>query len=82
MLDTRRYRIDVTTRARRTAVQECPPIIFLDGNYLGNTRDVDVDVLSIEAIEAMETYVLSASVPPEFNRSGALCGVIALWTRR
>lgn len=82
MVDTRRYRIEVTTRARRTAVQECAPIVFLDGAYLGNTREIDVDVLPVDAIEAMETYALSASVPPEFNRSGAVCGVIALWTRR
>ena len=82
MIDTRRYRIEVTTRARRTAAQECAPIIFLDGAYLGNTRDVDVDVLPVDAMEAMETYALVGSIPPEFNRSGAVCGVIALWTRR
>jgi protocatechuate 3,4-dioxygenase beta subunit len=82
MIDTRRYRIEVTTRARRTSAQECAPIVFLDGAYLGNTREIDVDVLPVDAIEAMETYALSASLPPEFNRSGAVCGVIALWTRR
>ena len=69
-------------RARRTAAQECAPIIFLDGAYLGNTRDVDVDVLPVDAMEAMETYAQVGSIPPEFNRSGAVCGVIALWTRR
>lgn len=83
MLDTREYRIEVSSRSRGPTIPECPVELFLDGRYLGNTADVDVDaVLPVQALEAVETYSRPAQVPPEFNRTGSGCGVIALWTRQ
>lgn len=80
-LDTRRYRVEVATRSRRRNV-ECPVLLFLDGVAFGTTQTVDIEVLPVEALEAVETYSRPAQVPPEYNRAGADCGVIAFWTRR
>jgi hypothetical protein len=61
---------------------QCFPIVFVDGTYVGNSREFDLDsYLDVQAIEAVEGYSGGAQVPPEFNRSGAECGVVALWTR-
>lgn len=69
--------------ARRPAgfTLQCFPIVYVDGTYVGNSREFDIDkYLDVQAIEAVESYAGGAQVPPEFNRSGAECGVIALWT--
>ncbi|GBD32712.1 hypothetical protein HRbin33_01686 [bacterium HR33] len=61
---------------------QCFPIVYVDGTYVGNSREFDIDsYLDVQTIEAVESYSGGAQVPPEFNRSGAECGVIALWTR-
>ncbi|HXV87411.1 MAG TPA: TonB-dependent receptor [Gemmatimonadales bacterium] len=55
----------------------CPIQYFLDGlPFLG-----DVDEMTPDQVEGIEIYRGSASVPPEFNRGTALCGVIAIWSR-
>lgn len=79
-LDTRRYRIEVATRSRRRN-QECPVLLYLDGAFMGNTLTTDVEVIPISAVEAVETYSRPAQMPPEYNRLGSDCGVIAFWTR-
>jgi hypothetical protein len=79
-------------RMRRTAnrasfqrVKElggCPPLLFLDGRYMGTVDENDVDqVLSVNEVEAVEAYSSAATIPAEFNRTGSVCGVIAFWTR-
>lgn len=61
---------------------DCPPLIFMDGTYLGNARDVDPDdVLFINSIEAFEFYESGVEVPLELARNGSNCGVIAVWSR-
>jgi hypothetical protein len=83
MIDTREYRIEVAGRSRGPSIPECPVELFLDGRYLGNTGSLDVEtVLSVQVIEAVETYSRPAQMPPEFNRMGSGCGVIAFWTRQ
>ncbi len=60
---------------------ECPPLFFLDGQYIGDAKQ-DIDAfLSLEVIEAVEAYGSAATMPLEFNRPGSTCGVIAFWTR-
>jgi iron complex outermembrane receptor protein len=55
----------------------CPIQYFLDGlPFLG-----DVDDMTPDQVEGIEIYRGSASIPPEFNRGTALCGVIAIWSR-
>lgn len=81
-LDSRRYRIDVTRQSSRSAIQICPPLVFLDGALVGNVRDFDVDQLMVIGLAAAEAYPSPANMPPIFNVNGAECGVIALWTER
>ncbi|HWP38668.1 MAG TPA: carboxypeptidase regulatory-like domain-containing protein [Gemmatimonadales bacterium] len=60
----------------------CPPLIFIDGVYAGSANDVDVDgYFDGTWLDAVEAYAGAATVPPEFNRLGADCGVIVLWSR-
>ena len=55
----------------------CPIQYFLDGlPFLG-----DIDEMTPDQVEGIEIYRGSASVPPEFNRGTAMCGVIAIWSR-
>lgn len=55
----------------------CPIQYFLDGlPFLG-----DIDDMTPDQVEGIEIYRGSASIPPEFNRGTALCGVIAIWSR-
>ena len=62
--------------------EECPPLFFLDGQYLGNAFNTDVNsVVPVEIIEAIEVYGATAGLPQELNRRGSSCGVIAFWTR-
>ncbi len=61
---------------------DCPPLIFYDGTFMGNARDVDVDdILFVGAIEALEFYEGGVEVPVEFSRNGSSCGVIVVWSR-
>lgn len=79
-IDTRRNRLEVTSLSDRRTF-ECPPLVYLDGAFLGDSRTIDVDLLPIESIEAVETYSRPAQIPPVYNRNGSQCGVVALWTR-
>ncbi|HEX8903868.1 MAG TPA: Plug domain-containing protein, partial [Longimicrobiaceae bacterium] len=59
----------------------CAPTYYLDGQLYPVARDADVDrEFSPEEIEGIEVYT-GALVPPQFNGSRALCGVVVIWTR-
>ncbi len=61
---------------------ECPPLIFVDGTFVGNARDADIDaLLAVGTIEAIEFYEGGVEVPGEFMRNGSSCGVVAAWSR-
>ena len=61
---------------------ECSPLIFLDRRLIGTAAALVVDnVIPVEQIEAIEFYPSIAGIPPEFNRRGAVCGVLVFWTR-
>jgi hypothetical protein len=79
----------VTSRARSRTITVgdegalCPPLYFIDGLYRGKAvsgNDIN-DMLPVDQIEAIEVYTSAATMPPEFNRTGAVCGVIVFWTR-
>ena len=60
----------------------CFPLIFLDRRLIGTTDALVINnVIPIEQIEAIEFYGSIAGMPPEFNRQGAVCGVLVFWTR-
>jgi hypothetical protein len=72
-----------TTSANR----DCPVDIYLDGalyfqavgaaGQFGN----DLQRLQTTQFAGVEFYSGMSRVPPEFNKSGARCGVLVLWTR-
>jgi hypothetical protein len=68
--------------AELLATVECPPLVFLDRHYLGNTNSVnlnmDIPLVDVIAVEAHQSI---GAMPVEFNRRGSACGVIAFWTR-
>jgi hypothetical protein len=72
----------VNRRLSAAEQQICPPLVFVDGVYAGNANDVDVDgYFDGTWLDGVEAYAGAATVPPEFNRRGAECGVIVLWSR-
>jgi hypothetical protein len=89
--DTERRRWSVTMQrgGQRTfrrvgggGANPCPPLFFIDRQYIGNDNTVDIDrIMPLINVEAIEAYGSAASLPPEFNRAGSACGVIAFWTR-
>ena len=67
---------------RRGDYGGCPVLVFMDGQYLGNSDYVLLDeTINVDQLEAVEAYNSVASLPAEFNRRGAECGVIVFWTR-
>lgn len=75
-IDTRRYVI----RPRRG--RGCPALVFVDGIWVGNTIDTDIDrFVHPSAVLAIEAYSGPSIMPAEFNRSGAECGALVIWTR-
>jgi hypothetical protein len=60
----------------------CPSLLYIDNQYIGNGQTVFVDeTISVSDLAAIEAHGSLASIPPEFNRRGAECGVIVFWTR-
>jgi hypothetical protein len=70
---------------------DCPAQIFVDGRPLnrrtarapaGADAPTIDDVVTPNVIEGIEVYRGVATVPPEFLSPDAVCGVVAIWTRR
>lgn len=67
----------IRTTARRGSCSS--PLSFVDGLQV-DTAILDL-VVPPAQIEGVEVYTRPLSVPEEFSRSGAACGVILVWTR-
>ncbi|MFL5538181.1 MAG: TonB-dependent receptor plug domain-containing protein [Longimicrobiaceae bacterium] len=57
---------------------DCPPRYFVDGFPYVPSGPVDTE-FSANDVEGIEVYF--GNVPPQWNGSRALCGVILIWTR-
>ena len=79
-------------RVERAGNRNCMTQIFVDG-FLVNRRGLSVegfqpmdfridDVVSPNSVEGIEIYKGLSTVPAEFLNPDAVCGVIAIWTRR
>ncbi len=81
--DYRKYVIQFRrTGSRLPGAPACPVALYLDGVYLGTDATVNVDdIVEEHDLQAVEAYSGGAETPPEFNASGAECGVLAFWTR-
>lgn len=77
--DLRRFLIYST---RAPSAEQCPPLYFVDGVYVGDGLTVDLDShVSAAQLDAVEYYSGSGRVPARFNRPGSACGVLVLWRR-
>jgi carboxypeptidase family protein len=56
----------------------CQMVTLLDGVQV---QLDDIDQVQLENLGAVEVYRGPAEIPAEFNATGAVCGVVALWTR-
>lgn len=67
-----------TTTMRGNAGRDCPVQFFVDGAL---TYRFNVDAVMPNDVEGLEIYRGAASIPPEYNKGVAPCGVILIWTR-
>lgn len=65
-------------RGQQTIVGSCPIQFFVDGVP---TFAYNIDEMRPGDVEGMELYRGAASIPAEFKRGTASCGVIVLWTK-
>jgi hypothetical protein len=60
----------------------CRVTVFLDGRRLDHRVDQDLDhIAPPETLAGIEWYPGGASVPPEYARLNAHCGVLVLHSR-
>jgi len=65
--------------AMYSKIPTCIPLLWLDGQPV---RDMEVDDVPANQIEAIELYESWTSTPAEFSRGATLpCGTIVIWTR-
>ena len=71
----------VTTRlAGRRALLggACEIDVYIDGIVV---TDNDLQKLNVNEFAAIEYYAGSATIPPQYNRTGSSCGVMLFWSR-
>jgi len=78
--DYRRYIVE-SSRPTGGLGGACSMLFFVDGIYIGNGSDTDIDLLlPVGDVDAIEVYSGAAQMPARFNRTGSACGVILFWT--
>lgn len=56
----------------------CPVALYIDGTL---SFDNDLEKQQVSNFAGVEFYSASASVPPQYNKTNNICGVLLLWTR-
>ncbi|HJU74564.1 MAG TPA: carboxypeptidase regulatory-like domain-containing protein [Gemmatimonadaceae bacterium] len=77
--------LDATDRLRGADPRACYPDIYIDGAVvysfgLGQPL-FDINSIGTNTVAAIEFYVGSARVPMQYNKTGAACGVLLIWTK-
>lgn len=65
-------------RGPSTISTRCSIQYYVDG---AQTVDYNIDYVHPADVEGLEIYKGASTVPPEFNKGSAMCGVILIWTR-
>jgi hypothetical protein len=69
----------ISTRLRSSRGRaNCPLAVYIDGV---SSYDNDLEKLAVTNFSGIELYDGAASVPPQYNKSNNICGVLLLWTR-
>ena len=68
---------------RGTTQDPCFVDVYLDGAPFPPVvpGPLNIDELGVHLLAGVEFYPGGASLPPQYNRTGAGCGVLLLWTR-
>lgn len=83
-------RLSGFTLARDQVIQNlrnpsgCPPLVFIDGlpaPFVKTADDLNT-LVWMDVLAAVEAYHSPARIPPQFNMTGASCGVLIFWTKR
>ena len=77
------HRMSTRTAFQRPSRERCWLDVWIDGAqvYQEGMPRFDINSLSPETIVGIEIYVGSAQIPARFNKTGAVCGVVVVWTR-
>lgn len=63
----------------------CYPDVYVDGALVythgGRAPLFDINAYSTNDVMAVEFYISASQVPIQFNKTGAACGVVAVWTK-
>ena len=59
----------------------CGVLVYVDGRYVGDGLRIELDLVPVDQVEAIEVYTGASQIPTELNRTGSACGVIVIWTR-
>jgi hypothetical protein len=84
-IDRRGNPVVATTRGPSSlGMGSCAPIVFLDGMQVSSRASNAVESLDLappDMIAGIEAFAGPASIPAEYNPTGAACGVILVWTK-
>ena len=79
----------MSSRAPRPT--QCYPDVYLDGAIVYSSgmemdRDAgdvrfDVNLIDPAHVSAIEYYAGAAQMPAQYNRTGAACGALLIWTK-
>jgi hypothetical protein len=82
---TPRSTVDDSDRNRGADPRACYPDVYLDGAVVysfGKQMPLfDINSVPTSNVAAIEFYVGPAQVPLQFNKTGAACGVLVIWTK-
>jgi hypothetical protein len=75
-------RADIAAGARPACFMD----VYLNGAMIYDSRHpenglFDVNSVPPEHIAGIEVYTSAAQIPAKYNRTGAGCGVLLIWTR-
>jgi hypothetical protein len=80
-----RSTVDESDRNRGADPRACYPEVYLDGALVysfGKQMPLfDINSISTSTVGAIEFYVGPSQIPLQFNKTGAACGVLVIWTK-
>jgi len=77
--------VSETDRLRGADPRACYADVYLDGAVaysFGSLAELfDINSIPISNIAAVEVYVGVSQIPLQYNKTGAVCGVVLIWTK-